>query len=205
MANVSSSSSPDEKSGLTVFRYGEFQIAGGGCSRAGGGDVPSPELRILLAVVGCVFLWLIASVVGAGVASAQQPPPDEVNRVARQLSCPTCTGINVADCPTETCAQWRAKIGEMMAEGKSEQEILDYFAARYGDHVLQVPPTRGFFLGVWAVPAVAIVVGLAVLIYLARGWAKPASAPAATPTQAEGVADDEYLRRVEKELTAWKE
>jgi hypothetical protein len=61
-------------------------------------------------------------------AFAQDPSADEINEVAKKLSCPTCTGINVADCPTETCAQWRAKIGEMLVEGKGEQEILDYLA-----------------------------------------------------------------------------
>jgi cytochrome c-type biogenesis protein CcmH len=181
------------------------QITGGGCPQVKGGSALSPESRIMLEVFACVSLLLAASVVGAGVASAQQPSADEVNQVARQLSCPTCTGINVADCPTETCAQWRAKIGELLAEGKSEQEILDYFAARYGDHVLQVPPARGFFLGVWTVPAAAIVAGLVVLIYLARGWAKRTPARLAASVQAEGAAEDEYLRRVEKELKAWKE
>jgi cytochrome c-type biogenesis protein CcmH len=184
---------------------GKCQIISDGCPPVKSGGALSPKSRIILAVFACVSLLLAASVVGAAVASAQQPSADEVNQVARQLSCPTCTGINVADCPTETCAQWRAKIGELLAEGKSEQEILDYFAARYGDHVLQVPPARGFFLGVWAVPAAAIVAGLVVLIYLARGWAKRTPARAVPPVQVEGAAEDEYLRRVEKELEAWKE
>jgi cytochrome c-type biogenesis protein CcmH len=110
-------------------------------------------------------LWLFAvltllSILVATPALAQQPTADEINAVARKLSCPTCTGINVADCPTETCAQWRAQIGEMLAEGKSEQDILNYFAARYGDHVLQVPPKRGFFVWVWALPVIVVIAGL---------------------------------------------
>jgi cytochrome c-type biogenesis protein CcmH len=134
-------------------------------------------------------------------AFAQQPTMDEINAVARKLSCPTCTGIDVADCPTETCAQWRAKVGEMLAQGQSEQEILDYFAARYGDHVLQVPPTRGFFLWVWLLPIIAIAGGLAVLVYLVRGWSRK---PAPAPMEAEDeAAEDEYLQRVEQDLEKW--
>ena len=107
----------------------------------------------------------------------------------------------MADCPTETCAQWRAKIGEMLAQGQGEQEILDYFAARYGDHVLQVPPTRGFFLWVWLLPMIAIAGGLAVLVYLVRGWSRK---PAPAPIQAEDEAtEDEYLQRVEQDLEKW--
>ena len=151
-------------------------------------------------------LWLLIGLVisvllAVAPALAQQPTADEVNAVARKLSCPTCTGINVADCPTETCAQWRAKIGEMLAEGKSEQEILDYFAARYGDHVLQVPPTRGFFVWVWALPVVAIILGLAWLAYRMRGWSRQqAPVPVASNGADEAAPDDEYLRRVQQDL-----
>jgi cytochrome c-type biogenesis protein CcmH len=142
---------------------------------------------------------------------AQQPTADDINEVARKLSCPTCTGINVADCPTETCAQWRAKIGEMLVEGKSEQEILDYFATRYGDHVLQVPPKRGFFVLVWILPVIAILAGLAWLAYLMRGWSRRSAAVATEYSQDSKASaasdavdkvdvDDEYLKRVQQDL-----
>ncbi len=153
-------------------------------------------------------------------ALAQTPSVDEVNTVAKKLSCPTCTGINVADCPTETCAQWRSQIGQMLAEGKNEPEILDYFSSRYGDQVLQVPPTRGFFVWVWALPVAAIVIGLALLGFGMRGWARrPAAAPAGAQPPfgtAPGVqtaeadedgaapAGDDYMRRVQEDLEKLK-
>ena len=150
-----------------------------------------------LSLASCLWLFVTFAV----PAFAQQPTMDEINAVARKLSCPTCTGVDVADCPTETCAQWRAKIGELLAQGQSEQEILDYFAARYGDHVLQVPPTRGFFLWVWLLPIIAIAGGLAVLVYLVRGWSRK---PAPAPMEAQDEAtEDEYLQRVEQDLEKW--
>jgi cytochrome c-type biogenesis protein CcmH len=160
------------------------------------------------------LFWLfvvpaLLSILMATPVLAQQPTADEINAVAKKLSCPTCTGINVADCPTETCAQWRAQIGEMLAEGKGEQEILNYFAARYGDHVLQVPPKRGFFVWVWALPVIAVIAGLAWLVYLMRGWLqRRAAVPAryasgVEVTDVSGAPDDqqdEYLRRVQQDL-----
>jgi cytochrome c-type biogenesis protein CcmH len=169
--------------------------------------------------------WLLTALaplalLAAFPALAQTPTVDEVNSVAKKLSCPTCTGINVADCPTETCAQWRSQIGQMLAEGKSEPEILDYFSSRYGDQVLQVPPTRGFFVWVWVLPVAVIVVGLAWLAYRMRGWAPAAAAPApseadeAAPAGVVGAAsagavgaasaDDKYLRRVQEDLEKLK-
>jgi cytochrome c-type biogenesis protein CcmH len=137
---------------------------------------------------------------------AQQPTADQINAVAKNLSCPTCTGINVADCPTETCAQWRAQIGDMLAQGKSQQEILDYFAARYGDHVLQVPPKRGVFVWVWVLPVLAILAGLAWLAYLMRVWLRQrATVPAESADishvpAGDDLVEDEYLRRVQQDL-----
>ena len=158
-----------------------------------------------------IALALIVFIV-AVPAFAQEPSADDINEVAKKLSCPTCTGINVADCPTETCAQWRAKIGEMLVEGKGEQEILDYFATQYGDHVLQIPPKRGFFVLVWLLPVIAILAGLAWLIYLMRGWSRRSAAVAAEHSQsaaaatssamddADKIEEDEYLQRVQQDL-----
>lgn len=159
--------------------------------------------RMSRAILRCLVFPALVLIWGVPRAFAQEPSPDDINRVARQLSCPTCTGINVADCPTETCAQWRAKIGELLAEGKTDQEILEYFAARYGDHVLQVPPTRGFFLSVWVVPALAILVGLGTLGYLMHRWTKASTAGKTSPTPGD-VVEDEYIRRVEQELGIWR-
>ena len=157
-----------------------------------------------------IALALMAFLV-AVPAFAQEPSADDINEVAKKLSCPTCTGINVADCPTETCAQWRAKIGEMLVEGKGEQEILDYFATQYGDHVLQIPPKRGFFVLVWLLPVIAILAGLAWLIYLKRGWSRRSAAVTAEHSQgaaaassamdnADKIDEDEYLQRVQQDL-----
>jgi len=149
------------------------------------------------------FVLVLALAWDVSGALAQTPSPDEINRVAKMLSCPTCAGINVADCPTETCAQWRAKIGELLAEGKTDQEILEYFAARYGDHVLQVPPTRGFFLGVWIVPILAILAGLGTFGYLVHRWTQR-SVVREIPAVPGDIVEDEYVRRVEQELQLWQ-
>jgi cytochrome c-type biogenesis protein CcmH len=166
----------------------------------------------LPSIIGLALVMAFALVAVVAPAYAQNPSADEINEVAKKLSCPTCTGISVADCPTETCAQWRAKIGEMLSEGRSEPEILDYFAARYGDHVLQVPPKRGFFVLVWVLPIIAILAGLAWLFYLMRGWSRQTAAPQGEhPHSAEVVApsdvaaagddlEDEYLQRVQQDL-----
>lgn len=89
---------------------------------------------------------------------AQAPDPnteDATYHVAKQLNCPTCTGRNLADCPTETCEQWKGEIRTQLKQGKTPTEIIGYFQARFGETVMQEPPKRGLTLGLWLLPVIA--------------------------------------------------
>lgn len=132
--------------------------------------------------------------------SAQGPTPtdDEVNRIAKQLYCPVCESTPLDVCPTEACRQWRDLIRAMLAEGKSEDEIKQYFVTQYGARALAEPPNR---LASYLVPAVAILLGV---LLLARGfqmWLKP-SITEAEPEDAQPV--DPYIARLEEELKKQK-
>ncbi|RPJ20853.1 MAG: hypothetical protein EHM33_27575, partial [Chloroflexi bacterium] len=89
-----------------------------------------------------LLLAFIIAGLWADSASAQGPTPtdDEVNRIAKQLYCPVCESTPLDVCPTEACRQWRDLIRTMLVEGKSEEEIKQYFVAQYGARVLDEPP-----------------------------------------------------------------
>jgi cytochrome c-type biogenesis protein CcmH len=139
-------------------------------------------------------------------ASAQGPTPtdDEVNRIAKQLYCPVCESTPLDVCPTEACRQWRDLIRTMLADGKSEAEIKQYFVTQYGARVLAEPPNR---LVSYLVPAVAILLGA---ILLARGfqmWLKPSPAVNEGPanTNPDNIPPaDPYVARLEEELKKQK-
>lgn len=78
--------------------------------------------------------------------------PDDVYRIARQLHCDVCQGVPLSDCPSQQCRAWREEIADLLAQGKSEEFILQHFAERYGEKVSGVPldaATRRF---TYAVP-----------------------------------------------------
>jgi cytochrome c-type biogenesis protein CcmH len=147
-----------------------------------------------------VLLILFLAGISAAPVSAQGPGPtdDEVNRIAKQLYCPVCESTPLDVCPTEACRQWRDLIRLQLAEGKSEEEIKQYFVTQYGARVLAEPPNR---LVSYLVPAVAILLGV---LLLARGfqmWMKPAALEA----EPEGAAPvDPYVARLEEELKKQK-
>jgi cytochrome c-type biogenesis protein CcmH len=127
---------------------------------------------------------------------------DRVNEIAKELNCPTCTGINLSDCRTLTCEQWREQIGELVNEGYNDQEVLNYFSTRYGDQVLQEPPRRGFSLLIWILPVVALIGGGIWLVITLRKWRQepePITA-AATPDAPAASQTDDYLKQVDQDI-----
>lgn len=144
------------------------------------------------------LLWVVLFLLFPTVAFAQEPTYDEINEVAEQLNCPTCVGINLSDCQTQTCNQWRGQIGDMLAEGKSKQEVLDYFALQYGNRVLLEPPIEGATILLWVLPVIALLAGIAWLGTILRDW-KNSAAPAPVAEPPAPLADD-YFKRVEEDL-----
>jgi cytochrome c-type biogenesis protein CcmH len=147
-------------------------------------------------------VWLLfALFVLAPAASAQQPTPsdDQVNAVAKKLYCPVCENIPLDVCPTQACAQWRGTIREKLAAGWTEQQVLDYFVAQYGERVLAQPSTRGLNVLVWVLPPVAALAGMALYVFYVRRLVAPAK-PSAPPAPPGGAAPDEYVARLEREL-----
>ncbi len=95
--------------------------------------------------------------------------------IAKKLQCPVCQTISVADSPSELAAQMRAIIREKLAEGWTEDQIINYFVERYGEGVLLEPPRQGFGLLAWVGPAVGVLFGLAIIAAAVRAWLRPRS------------------------------
>ena len=144
--------------------------------------------------------WLLCALClcAVPVARAQQtgPTDDQVNAVAKKLYCPVCENVPLDVCPTLACAQWRATIRQQLADGQSEQQILDYFVQQYGERVLAEPSTRGLNVLVWVLPPLVVLAGAAFYIFYIRRLIAPQAAPAGPTTPAA----DDYVARLEREL-----
>ena len=90
-----------------------------------------------------IFLLLAPTHPVCGQEPTPFPSDDEVNVIAKKLYCPVCENIPLDVCPTAACEQWRTQIREKLALGWTEQQIIDYFVAQYGDRVIAEPPRRG--------------------------------------------------------------
>ena len=159
-------------------------------------------------------LILVLSTLTVATVSAQGPTPtdDDVNAIAKQLFCPVCENTPLDVCPTQACKEWREEIRSMLADGKSEAEIKQYFVDYYGARVLAEPPRTGFNWLVYVVPPMVIVAGIFVLFRALRAWSQPSTAGVVSASSQEeaGAAtggedassssNDEYIARMEEEL-----
>ena len=73
--------------------------------------------------------------------------------LAEELRCLVCQNQTIADSNAELALDLRRQIREQIAAGKTDDEIVDYMVARYGDFVLYQPPVKATTLLLWAGPA----------------------------------------------------
>ncbi len=160
-------------------------------------------MRDLLATALALALLLVffAAAAAQDSGAIDNENMDRVIEVAEELNCPTCSGINLADCRTETCIQWKEEIGDLVAEGRSKEEILDLFATRYGTYVLQNPPKQGYTLLLWLLPLAVLAVGGVWLWRTLRGWTRQPAGNAQHATAPPGATVDRvHLEQVSRDM-----
>lgn len=104
-----------------------------------------------------------------------------VKAVAQRLRCPVCQGESIQDSPAELATQMKGLVREQLATGRSEQQVLDYFLAKYGDWILLEPRRAGLNLLLYWVPVVFLLTGGIAVYFVARRWMQ-AGAPVAEVT-----------------------
>ena len=97
----------------------------------------------------------------AGAAMAQGDPALEhrVAGLASELRCLVCQNQTLADSNAPLAVDLRNQIREQIAAGKSEQDVLDFMVARYGEFVLYRPPFKATTLALWIGPFLFLVLG----------------------------------------------
>ena len=126
-------------------------------------------LKLCLAVGLAVSL--VVSLASIDLAHGQTPDDStnaakevdeaEAQAIDRMLMCPVCPAESIDQAQVPLARQMRQRVREMLAEGASRSEILDYFADRYGLDVLASPPKSGLNLLAWILPIAGVLAALA--------------------------------------------
>ncbi|MDP5181801.1 cytochrome c-type biogenesis protein CcmH [Blastococcus sp. BMG 814] len=134
---------------------------------------------LVLGVVAFAVLGLVQAA-GGGRPSLEE----RVAAVAGTIRCPTCQGLSVEDSSSVLAGGAREVIEQQLADGRTPDQVRQYFVDRYGQQVLLSPDPAGPGLLVWLVPALAVPAVGALLwarLRRARGVGNPTPDPVGDP------------------------
>ena len=109
----------------------------------------------------CYFL-LNTSLALAGEAKplAEDPVLEaRLKAMSHELRCLVCQNQTLADSDAPLAEDLRKEIRTQMREGKSDQEVIDYLVARYGDFVRYRPPVNNSTALLWFGPFFLLLIG----------------------------------------------
>ncbi len=86
--------------------------------------------------------------------------------LVEELRCPKCQNQNIADSNAPIAMDLRREIYRMLEEGQTNEQIVDYLVARYGDFVRYKPPVNAKTLVLWYGPIALLVLGFGVLAFI---------------------------------------
>jgi cytochrome c-type biogenesis protein CcmH len=93
---------------------------------------------------------------------------DRYQSLSAELRCPKCQNQNIADSNAPIAQDLRRLLYEQLEAGASDEEILDYMVARYGEFVRYRPSFDSATAALWLAPVFLLVGGIVLLIMTVR-------------------------------------
>jgi cytochrome c-type biogenesis protein CcmH len=132
------------------------------------------------------FAFLFALIASSAALAVQ---PDEILKdpalegrardLSRELRCMVCQNQSIDDSDAPLARDLRLLVRERLGKGDSDQQVLDYLVARYGEFVLLRPRLEWHTLLLWGLPPAALIGGMIGLFLMMRRSSSVAIEPAA--------------------------
>jgi cytochrome c-type biogenesis protein CcmH len=138
-----------------------------------------------------------------GIAAYAQEHPvseDEVAEVASRMYCPVCENEPLDACYNTTCIQWKTEIRRQLAEGRSHEEIINFFVTTYGEHVVGVPQNAVLKLLSYFAPLLGFGLALIFAFLTFSRWQKQEPKAQSISEDATNV-DESYRSQVERDVS----
>jgi len=139
--------------------------------------------------VSSIFL-AAALLLGAAQASLAVQPDEVLDDpvlekrarvLSQELRCLVCQNQSIDDSNAELAKDLRVIVRERLVEGDTDDEVLDFVVARYGDYVLLRPPVKPGTYALWFGPAAILLIAGTGIFFWMRRQSKQAVAESSAP------------------------
>ncbi len=115
------------------------------------------------------LVWMLLATVGVAApidsfTFDNQRDEDRFKRLIEEIRCVKCQNTSIAGSNADLARDHRTKVYDMLKQGKSDDDIRQWFLTRYGDFVLYRPQVDSRTWLLWALPLVLLPVGLFMLV-----------------------------------------
>jgi cytochrome c-type biogenesis protein CcmH len=126
--------------------------------------------KTLQAFICAVALVAAGSALAIDTERAFDDPvlQDRYERINRELRCLVCQNQTIADSNATLAADLRREVRELIAAGKTDDEIREFMIERYGDFVLYRPRMTASTFLLWAAPVLLLVIGGIAVVRVVR-------------------------------------
>ncbi len=133
-------------------------------------------------------------------AQGNRASDTEVIAVAERMYCPVCENIPLDECQTTACLEWKDEIAAQLAAGRTPQDVIDSFVARFGDHVVGVPQDPLIRALTFVLPALATLLALGAGLLTFRRFADSKKLSLERETVSGELSDASYRERLESDV-----
>ncbi len=84
--------------------------------------------------------------------------------LSKNLRCMVCQNESIDNSEAPLAHDLRVLVRERVKAGDSDQQVLDFLVARYGEFVLLKPPLSWHTVALWGLPPAALLIGALVII-----------------------------------------
>jgi cytochrome c-type biogenesis protein CcmH len=84
--------------------------------------------------------------------------------LSKDLRCMVCQNESIDDSEAPLAHDLRVLVRERLKAGDTDQQVLDFLVARYGEFVLLKPPLSWHTVALWGLPPAVLLIGAVVII-----------------------------------------
>jgi cytochrome c-type biogenesis protein CcmH len=136
--------------------------------------------------------WL--AVAGPDAAALEK----QAKAIEAMLIAPCCWSQQVSLHQSPASDEIKQTVRRLLADGQTQQQILDRYVAEYGDRILAEPPARGFSAALYVAPWVFLAGSIGLVVVIVRRLRAPGTT--APPDVLPAAANDDESDRIDEDL-----